>query len=93
MVEESMYSYALLEPGCYYLIQEKEEDPVTLIKITVETDQCLYVTRFAESPVLEWKKKTDEIFDILELLADEKVKEWESVYNDNQDAYYEEDDE
>jgi len=92
-VEESMYSYALLEPGCYYLIQEKEEDPVTLIKITVETDQCLYVTRFAESPVLEWKKKTDEIFDILELLADEKVKEWESVYNDNQDAYYEEDDE
>ncbi len=52
-----MYSYALLEPGCYYLIQEKEEDPVTLIKITVETDQCLYVTRFAESPVLEWKKK------------------------------------
>jgi len=88
-----MYSYALLEPGCYYLIQEKEEDPVTLIKITVETDQCLYVTRFAESPVLEWKKKTDEIFDILELLADEKVKEWESVYNDNQDAYYEEDDE
>jgi len=92
-VEESMYSYALLEPGCYYLIQEKEEDPVTLIKITVETDQCLYVTRFAEGPVLEWKKKTDEIFDILELLADDKVKEWESVYNDNQDAYYEEDDE
>jgi len=88
-----MYSYALLEPGCYYLIQEKEEDPVTLIKITVETDQCLYVTRFAEGPVLEWKKKTDEIFDILELLADDKVKEWESVYNDNQDAYYEEDDE
>jgi hypothetical protein len=39
------------------------------------------------------EEKTDEIFDILELLADEKVKEWESVYNDNQDAYYEEDDE
>lgn len=87
-----MYSYALLETGCHYLVQEKEESPVTLIKITVETDHCLYVTRFAENPVMEWKKKNDPIFDILELLSDDKVREWQSVYNDNQDAYYEEDD-
>lgn len=88
-----MYSYALLEPGCYYLIQEKEDAPVILIKVTVESDHCLYVIKFMETPVLEWKKKTDSIFDILELLPDDKVREWESVYNDNQDAYYEEDDE
>lgn len=93
MVEgDCMYSYALLESGCYYLIQEKEESPVSLIKVTVETDYCLYVTNYTEVPVLEWKKKSDPIFDILELLSDDKVKEWESVYNDNQDAYYEEDD-
>ncbi len=31
MVEgDCMYSYALLESGCYYLIQEKEESPVSL---------------------------------------------------------------
>jgi len=88
-----MYQYALLEPGCYYLVQEKEEDAVTLIKITVETDQCLYVTRFDdEGKTLEWKKKNDPIFDILELLSDDKVKEWESIFKDNQDAYYEEED-
>ncbi|MFT3822975.1 MAG: hypothetical protein QM731_03610 [Chitinophagaceae bacterium] len=87
-----MYSYALLEPGCYYLVQEKEDSGITLIRITVETDQCLYVTRFGETPVLEWKKKSDPILDILELLSDDKVKEWESVYNDNQGAYYEEED-
>lgn len=92
MEEICMYSYALLETGCYYLVQEKEESPVTLIKVTVETDHCLYVTRFAESPVMEWKKKNDPILDILELLSDDKVREWQSVYNDNQDAYYEEDD-
>ncbi len=39
-----------------------------------------------------WKKKNDPIFDILELLSDDKVKEWDAVYNDNQDAYYEEED-
>lgn len=86
-----MYSYALLEAGCYYLVQEKEESPVTLIKVTVETDHCLYITKYAEDPLMEWKKKNDPIFDILELLSDDKVREWESVYNDNQDAYYGED--
>lgn len=88
-----MYSYDLLESGCYYLVQEREEDPVTIIKVTVESDHCVYVTKFEETPVLEWKKKNAPLFDILELLSDDKVKEWESVYNDNQDAYYGEDDE
>lgn len=93
MEEFRMYSYALLETGCYYLVQEKEDSPVTLIKVTVDTDHCLYVTRYADGPVMEWKKKNDSIFDILELLSDDKVREWQSVYNDNEDAYYEEDDE
>jgi hypothetical protein len=87
-----MYSYSLLEPGCYYLIQEKEDEPVTLIKITVETDLCLYITQYEDMPVMVWKKKNDPIFDILELLSDDKVKEWEAVYNDSTDAYYEEED-
>jgi hypothetical protein len=88
-----MYSYALLETGCYYLIQEKESAGLSLIKITMDTDYCMFVTSFGETPVMEWKKKTDTIYDILELMGDDKVKEWESIYNDNQDAYYEEDDE
>jgi hypothetical protein len=88
-----MYSYALLETGCYYLIQEKQDSALSLIKITMDTDYCMFVTSFGETPVMEWKKKTDTIHDILELMGDDKVKEWESIYNDNQDAYYEEDDE
>ncbi|MBS1667807.1 MAG: hypothetical protein JST58_10560 [Bacteroidetes bacterium] len=87
-----MYSYALLEKNCHYLIQEKEGDPISLIKINFETDHCAYVSKFTESTINEWRKKTDPIFDILELLDDDKVKEWESVYNDGQDTYnYEED--
>jgi hypothetical protein len=43
---------------------------------------------------VEWRKKTDPIFDILELLGDDKVKAWESIYNDTQGTYnYEEDEE
>ncbi|HTQ66623.1 MAG TPA: hypothetical protein VMI12_17645 [Puia sp.] len=89
-----MYSYALLEKNCYYLIQEKEDDPISLIRVNLETDHCLYVSKFTDATALEWRKKTDPIFDILELLGDDKVKDWESLYNDNQDqdSYnYEED--
>jgi len=89
-----MYSYALLEKGCYYLIQEKEEGPVGLIKVNMETDLCMYVSKYADATQTIWKKKTDPIFDILELLGDDKVKTWESIYNDSQDTYnYEEDEE
>ncbi len=87
-----MYSYALLEKNCYYLIQETEQSPVSLIKVNLETEQCMYVSRYEDEQVNEWKKKGDSIFDILELVSDDKIKDWESIYNDNQGTYnYEED--
>ncbi len=87
-----MYSYALLEKNCYYLIQETADSPVSLIKVNLETEQCMYVSRYADEQLNEWKKKGDPIFDILELVSDDKIKDWESIYNDNQGSYnYEED--
>ncbi len=89
-----MYSYALFEKGCYYLIQEQAEGPVGLIKVNMETDYCMYVSTYADAELIVWKKKTDPIFEILELLGDDKVKTWESIYNNSQDTYnYEEDEE
>ena len=87
-----MYSYALLENRCHYLIQEKEDSPIALIQVTVESDHCLYITMFGDDEAMVWRRKNDPIFDIIELVGDETVKEWESLYN--KDAYnYEEDDE
>lgn len=88
-----MYSYDLLETGCYYLVKEHESSKITLIKIAVETDHCLFVQRFDDPMNTEWKLKKDELHDIIECLSDEAVKEWEKQYEDNEDAYYEEDDE
>ncbi len=87
-----MYSYALLEKNCYYLVQEKEEEAIALIKVNFETDHCLHISKYDEATALEWRKKTDPIFDILELLDDDKVKAWEALYKDNLGTYnYEED--
>jgi hypothetical protein len=87
-----MYSYDLLEPGCYYLIQEKQTSPVNLIKVSVASDHCMYVSRFEETEVMEWRRKADSIYDIIELLDDKSVQAWEAEYN--KDTYnYEEDEE
>lgn len=86
-----MYSYGLLEPGCYYLVQEKTEAPIQLIKVTSESDHCMYVFRYEDQLVTTWKRKTDPIYDIIECLSDEAVQEWEKQYNSNEDAYHQED--
>jgi hypothetical protein len=87
-----MYSYELLEPGCYYLIQETENAPIKLIKVSVVSDHCMYVSRFEETEVMEWRRKTDSIKEIIELLDDKAVTAWEAEYN--KDMYnYEEDEE
>jgi hypothetical protein len=62
-----MYSYALLEPGCYYLVQEKENDKLTLLQVKVISDHCMYVEKYTETDLQEWKRKTDSIIDIIEL--------------------------
>lgn len=87
-----MYSYGLLETDCYYLIQEKANGPLSLIKPTVESDHCIFINKYDEPLVTEWKRKTDPIHDIVECLTDEHVRAWEKYYN-NEDAYYEDDDE
>lgn len=87
-----MFSYALLEAGCYYLVQEKEGSKIKLIKVTVESDHCLFITKYEDPMVTEWKRKTDPLYDIVECLTDATVKEWEAHYPSSEDAYYEEDD-
>ncbi len=86
-----MYSYGLLEPGCYYLVQEKEESTLELIKVTVETEQCMYVFKYKDELVTEWKRKNDKLHDILECLSDDVVEVWKKHYNE--ESYLEEDDE
>lgn len=87
-----MYSFGLLETGCYYLIQEKPDSPISLIKVTTETDHCMYVFTYDDQLITGWKRKNDLIYDIIECLSDQSVEEWEKQYNNNEDAYQEDED-
>ena len=88
-----MYSYDLLEAGCYYLVKVKEDSPVTMIKVAIVSDYCLFIQQYSESMETEWKLKTDNLFDIIECLSDQAVKAWETHFRSNQGAFYEEDEE
>ncbi len=89
-----MYTYDLLETGCYYLVKEKEDSPVILIRVAVTTDHCLFVQRYDEPMETCWKLKKDSLFDIIECLSDAAVKSWIAYYRSSQDAFFgEEEDE
>ena len=88
-----MYSYGLLEPGCYYLVQEEVNSPIELIKVTVESDHCMYIFKYNDELATEWRRKNDKLFDIIECLSDEMVEVWEKHYNSSEESFYEEDDE
>lgn len=88
-----MYTYDLMETGCYYLIREKEDAPVVMIKVAMESDHCLFIQRYDDPMETEWKLKKETLHDIIECLSDETVRQWESHFFSNKDAFYEEDDE
>ena len=88
-----MYSYGLLEPGCYYLVQEEPDSIIEMVKVALETDHCMYVFRYNDELMTNWHKKNDPIFDIIECLDDKKAKIWEKQYNGTQESFYEEDEE
>ena len=88
-----MYSYGLLEPECYYLVQEQIDSAIELIRVTVETDHCMYIFKYNDELTTEWRRKNDKLYDIIECLSDDMVEVWEKHYNNNEESYHEEDDE
>jgi hypothetical protein len=88
-----MYSYGILEPECFYLVQETENSPIELVRVAMESDHCMYIFKYNDELITEWKRKSDKLHDIIECLTDEMVESWEKQYNSTEESYYEEDDE
>ena len=74
-------------------MQEKVESPIELIKVNVESDHCMYIFKYHDELITEWKRKSDQLHDIIECLSDEMVEVWQKHYNNNEESYYEEDEE
>ena len=87
-----MYSYELLEEGCYYLVREDKDQPIELIKIGLITDHAVFVQYCNDAWKTAWKLKKDPIADIIECLTDAAVKTWETQFYEGTDAFHENED-
>ncbi|MFT4203097.1 MAG: hypothetical protein QM610_04220 [Chitinophagaceae bacterium] len=83
-----MYSYAILEPECYYLVQLEKTAPLSLIQVKVVSDYAMYIVNYGNEMTMKWVKKSEEIFDIIELLSDETAQKWLDVYTNNEESFY-----
>ena len=76
-----------------FILLKKKNDTLTLIQVKAETDSCMFVLKYKDQTLSEWKRKTDAIHDIIELVSDDAVKSWSKAYYNSEDAFYSGDEE
>jgi hypothetical protein len=75
-----MATYGDLQQGNYYVIQEVENASLELIYIPLVTEKCVLAEFQDDDQTLSWYRKTDELFEVVEQLADEHAVIYESLF-------------
>lgn len=68
-----------------YLINEFDGDQVLLVEPIMKTESCVLILMHEDVETFQWKKLTDEIFDIIEELTEEKSDEFDALFEDEDD--------
>ncbi|MBV4355571.1 hypothetical protein [Pinibacter aurantiacus] len=86
-----MATYADLTLDTYYLIKDSQEDEIELVCAIFETEKCVLLRSFTPEPEDFWKKKSDVIAEVIEEVDDEKISEFENIYDDDLEAEFDDD--
>lgn len=90
-----MATYNELFPASYYLIKENENAGVELVYIPMVTDKCVLVEYQDEDQSMNWYKKTDQLYELVEQLTEEQAVIYESLFeneDDDDDSWGDDDD-
>lgn len=68
-----------LELDKFYLVKVSHNDNIKLIQVAMATDKCVLVYEFGEEDTTYWKKKEENIHEIVEELTDESIDEYEAL--------------
>ena len=68
-----------LELDKFYLIKLTGNEDIKLVQVAMSTDKCVLVYEFGEMDLTYWKKKDEQIIEIVEELTDEAIGEYESL--------------
>ena len=80
-----MATYNDLYPSNYYLIRENENAGIELVYIPMVTGKCILVEYQDEDQTMNWFKKTDIIFEVVEQLTEEQAVIYESLFEDEEE--------
>lgn len=86
-----MATYADLILDSYYLIKDSPEDEIELVCPVFETEKCVLLRSFTPEPEDFWKKKTDVIAEIIEEVDEDKISEFENIYDEELETEFDDD--
>ena len=72
-----------------YLINEYDGDNVLLVEPLMKTDSCVLILIHEDVESIIWKKLNDTIFEIIEELSEEKVEEYELLFEEDDEDDFE----
>ncbi len=72
-----------------YLINEYDGDNVLLVEPILKTESCVLILIHEDVESIVWKKLNDTIFEIIEELSEEKVEEYELLFEEDDEDDFE----
>lgn len=72
-----------------YLINEYDGDNVLLVEPIMKTESCVLILIHEDVETIIWKKLSDNIFEIIEELSEQKVEEYELLFEEDEDDDFE----
>ena len=81
----TMANYSDLQVDNFYLVIENEGEDVVLIQPLLETDNCVLLMHHDDDETTFWRKKHDQLFEIVDELTDEQAEEYERLFDSDDD--------
>ena len=75
-----MKTYDELQVNHFYLIKENEGEEIVLIEPILETEHCFLLVLHTDNESTFWRKKTDEIYELIEELSEESQAEYDTLF-------------
>ena len=72
-----------------YLINEYDGDNVLLVEPIMKTESCVLILIHEDVESIVWKKLSDNIFEIIEELSEEKAEEYDLLFEEDEDDGFE----
>ena len=82
-----MSTYASLRLNGFYLVREKEAEEIVLVQPIMETASCYLLLHHDDEETTFWRKKADQLAEIIEELTDEQLAEYENLFDDDEDEW------